>query len=205
MKIEQQLDEVCKNVRIVVRSTNRLPNDIHCDGKIRIDSICGDYLAKEYEGQVGKVIAIEPLNNDFCAVMLAIEENESGLENIGYEASAEELEEATRSKKPWNKTIQIDKPDRLYTNEQIIKSVKMELGGEHRNDTAATDYFARLANRIEYYGLTDKDFADTHPYWKSCVAYIRYGDFPNPGVDRNTIEFGVILNRAIEILQDVKE
>lgn len=200
------LDEAeLKNVRIVVRSTDRLPNDIHCDGKIRIDRICGEYLEKEYKGQVGKVIAIEPLNDEFCAIMLAIEESEAGLENIGYEASAEELEAATKSKKVWTKTIQIDKPDRIYTNEQIIKSVKGELGSEHRNDTAATDYFARLANRIEYYGLTDNSFANAHPYWRSYVAYIRHGDFPNPGIDRNTHEFAVILNRAIEELQDVKE
>lgn len=91
------------------------------------------------------------------------------------------------------------------TNEQIIKSVKGELGSKHRNDTAATDYFAVLANRIEYYGLTDKDFADTHPYWRSYVAYIRHGDFPNPGINRNTHEFANMLNSAIGVLQDVKE
>lgn len=205
MKIEQQANESQKNVRIVVMRTNHLPNDIHFDGKIRIDRICGDYEANEYKGQVGKVIEIEPLNNDFCAVMLAMEENETGLENIGYKASVEELEAATRSKNVWTKTIQIDKPDRIYTNEQIIKSVKGELGNEHRNDTAAKDYFARLANRIEYYGLTDNDFTDAHPYWRSCVAYIRHGDFPNPEIDRNTHEFAIMLKRAIEILQDVKE
>ena len=193
MKIEQQSNESQKNVRIVVMRTNHLPNDIHFDGKIRIDRICGDYEANEYKGQVGKVIEIEPLNNDFCAVMLAIEESE-----------------AVKSVKPKEtqsgiKTIHINKPDDIYTNEQIIKSVKGELGSEHRNDTAATDYFARLANRIEYYGLTNKDFAETHPYWKSYVAYIRHGDFPNPGIDRNTYEFATILNRAIEELQDVKE
>ena len=67
------LDEAkLKNVRIVVMRTNHLPNDIHFDGKIYIDRICGDYEANEYKGQVGKVIEIEPLNNDFCAVMLAI-------------------------------------------------------------------------------------------------------------------------------------
>ena len=77
MKIEQQLNESQKNVRIVIRRTINLSNDIHCDGKIRIDRICGEYQAKEYEGQVGKVIGIEPLNNDFCAVMLAVEENEA--------------------------------------------------------------------------------------------------------------------------------
>ncbi len=74
MKIEQQLNEVQKNVRIVVRRINHLSNDIHCDGKMYIDRICGDYEVNEYKGQVGKVIEIEPLNNDFCAVMLAIEE-----------------------------------------------------------------------------------------------------------------------------------
>ena len=168
---------------------------IYCDGKIRIDRICGEYFEKEYKGQVGKVIAIEPLNNDFCAVMLAMEESEAVKIAKSNETQPTIL----------TKTIQIDKPDAMYTNEQIIKSVKLELGGWHRNDTAAKDYFARLANRIEYYGLTDKNFADTHPYWRSYVAYIRCGDFPNPGVDRNTIEFGVILNRAIEELQDVKE
>ena len=200
------LDEAkLKNVRILVISTDILPNDIHFDGKIRIDRICGDYLEKEYKGQVGKVIAIEPLNDEFCAVMLAMEGNEAELENIGCEASAEELAAATSPKKMLTNTIQIDKPDDIYTNEQIIKSVKGELGGEHRNDTAATDYFARLANRIEYYGLIDNDFADAHPYWKSYVAYIRHGDFPNLGIDRNTHEFAVILNRAIEVLQDVKE
>lgn len=198
------LDEAkLKNVRIVVMRTNHLPNDIHFDGKIRIDRICGDYEANEYKGQVGKVIEIEPLNNDFCAIMLAMEGNEAGLENVGCEASAEEFEKVT--KKTLTKTIQIDKPDAMYTNEQIIKSVKGELGSEHRNDTAAKDYFARLANRIEYYGLTDNDFANAHPYWKSYVAYIRHGDFPNPGIDRNIHEFAVILNRAIEELQDVKE
>jgi len=205
MKIELRLNEVCKNIRILVISTDRLPNDIHCDGKIHIDRICDEYETMGYKGQVGKVIAIEPLNNEFCAIMLAMEENEAGLENIGYGASAEELEAATRSKNAWTKTIQIDKPDRIYTNEQIIKSVKGELGSEHRNDTAAKDYFARLANRIEYYGLTDKDFADAHPYWRSYVAYIRHGDFPNPGIDRNTHEFATRLNSAIAILQDVKE
>ena len=75
MKIEQQSNESQKNVRIVVMRTNHLPNDIHFDGKIRIDRICGDYEANEYKGQVGKVIEIEPLNNDFCAVMLAVEES----------------------------------------------------------------------------------------------------------------------------------
>ena len=103
MKIEQLSDKIGKNVRIVVMRTNHLPNDIHFDGKIRIDRICGDYFEKEYKGQVGKVIAIEPLNDEFCAVMLAIEDNEAGLENIGCEASAEELEEAT--KKTLTKTI----------------------------------------------------------------------------------------------------
>ena len=205
MKIEQQSNEVCKNVRIVVRSTDRLPNDIHCDGKIRIDRICGKYLEDEYKDQIGKVVAIEPLNDEFCAIMLAVEENEVGVENIGCEASAEELAVATSPKKTLTKTIQIDKPDDIYTNEQIIKSVNCELGSKHRNDTAATDHFARLANRIEYYGLTDKDFADNHPNWRSYVAYIRHGDFPNPGIDRNTYEFAVIVNRAIEALQDVKE
>ena len=205
MKIEQQLNELRKNLRIVVMRTNHLPNDIHFDGKIYIDRICGDYEANEYKGQVGKVIEIEPLNNDFCAVMLTIEENETGLENIGCEASAEELEAATNPKEILSKTIQIDKPDDIYTNEQIIKSVKGELGSNHRNDTAAKDYFARLANRIEYYGLTDNDFANANPYWRSYVAYIRHGDFPNPGIDRNTYEFATILNRAIEELQDVKE
>ena len=195
MKIERQSNESQKNVRIVVRGTINLANDIHCDGKIRIDRICGEYFEKEYKGQVGKVIAIEPLNNDFCAVMLAMEESEAVKIAKSNETQPTIL----------TKTIQIDKPDAMYTNEQIIKSVKLELGGWHRNDTAAKDYFARLANRIEYYGLTDKNFADTHPYWRSYVAYIRCGDFPNPGVDRNTIEFGVILNRAIEELQDVKE
>jgi len=204
MKIEQQLDEVCKNVRIVVRRTDRLPNEIYCDGKVCIDRICGEYQAKEHVAEVGKVIAIEPLNNEFCAVMLAIEGNGAGLENIGCEASAEELA-ATRPKEMPTKTIHINKPDDIYTNEQIIKSVKGELGSEHRNDTAAKDYFARLANRIEYYGLTDKDFAETHPYWRSYVAYIRHGDYPNPGIDRNTYEFATMLNRAIEVLQDVKE
>lgn len=198
------LDEAkLKNVRIVVMRTNHLPNDIHFDGKIRIDRICGDYLEREYKGQVGKVIAIEPLNDEFCTIMLAMEENEAGLEDIGCEASAEELEKAV--KKTLTKTIQIDKPDSIYSNEQIIKSVKGELGCNHRNDTAAKDYFARLANRIEYYGLTDKNFAETQPYWRSYVAYIRHGDFPNPGIDRNTYEFATILNRAIEALQDVKE
>lgn len=72
MKIEQQSNESQKNIRIVVMRTNHLPNDIHFDGKIYIDRICGDYEANEYKGQVGKVIEIEPLNNDFCAVMLAI-------------------------------------------------------------------------------------------------------------------------------------
>ncbi len=205
MKIEQQPDEAGKNVRILVRRTSNLSNDIYFDGKIRIDRICDEYETQEYKGQVGKVIAIEPLSNDFCAVMLAMEESEVRLENVGREASAEELEEATRPKEIQIKTIQIDKPDDIYTNEQIIKSVKMELGGWNRNDTAAKDYFARLANRIEYYGLTNKDFADAHPYWRSYVAYIRHGDFPNPGFDRNTHEFAVILNRAIEELQDVKE
>lgn len=191
MKIEQQLNELQKNVRILVRSTDRLPNDIHCNGKIFIDRICGEYLAKEYKGQVGKVIAIEPLNNDFCAVMLAIEDNEAV--------------KSARPREILSKTIHIDKPDDIYTNEQIIKSVKGELEGKNRNDTAAKDYFARLANRIEYYGLTDKDFADAHPYWKSYVAYIRHGDYPNPGIDRNTHEFAYTLNRAIETLQDAKE
>lgn len=194
-----------KNVRILVRSTDRLPNDIHCNGKIFIDRICGNYEANEYKGQVGKVLAIEQLNNDFCAVMLAIEDNEAGLEIVGREATAEEWAEITKPEKILTKTIQIDKPDRNYTNEQIIKSVKGELGSNHRNDTAATDWFARLANRIEYYGLTDNNFADAHPYWKSYVAYIRSGDFPIPGIDRNTHEFAVILDRAIEVLQDVKE
>lgn len=77
MKIEQQSNELQKNVRILVKRTNHLPNDIHCDGKIRIDRICGEFQAKEYKGQVGKVIAIEPLNNDFCAIMLAVEESEA--------------------------------------------------------------------------------------------------------------------------------
>ena len=190
MKIEQQSNESQKNVRIVVRRTDKLPNDIYSDGKIHI-GICEENHANEYGFEVGKVIEIEPLNNDFCAVMLAIEDNE-----------------AVKSAKPReipSKTIQINKPDRNYTNEQIIKSVKGDLGSEHRNDTAAQDYFARLANRIEYYGLTDKDFADAHPYWKSYVSYIRSGDFPIPGINRNTHEFAVILDRAIEVLQDVKE
>lgn len=200
MKIEQQSNESQKNVRIVVMRTNHLPNDIHFDGKIRIDRICGDYEANEYKGQVGKVIEIEPLNNDFCAVMLAAEGNETGLEIVGREATAEEWAALTRTK-----TIQIDKRDRIYTNEQIIKSVKGEIEGKNRNDTAAKDYFARLANRIEYYGLTDKDFADAHPHWQSYVAYIRHGDFPNPGIDRNTHEFADTLSKAIEALQDVKD
>lgn len=205
MKIEQQSNELQKNVRILVRSTDRLPNDIHCNGKIFIDRICGDYLEKEYKGQVGKVIAIEPLNDEVCAIMLAIEDNEAGLENIGCEASAEELAAATSPEKILTKTIQIDMPDRIYTNEQIIRAVNAELGSENRNDTAATAWFARLANRIEYYGLTDNDFADAHSYWKSYVAYIRYGDFPNLGIDRNTYEFATMLNRAIEVLQEVKD
>lgn len=195
MKIEQQPNELQKNVRILVRGTINLANDIHCDGKVRIDRICGKYLEEEYKGQVGKVIAIEPLNDEFCAVMLAIEESEAV-----KIAKANETQSSILTK-----TIQIDKPDRIYTNEQIINSVKGELGSEHRNDTAAKDYFARLANRIEYYGLTNKDFADAHPHWKSYVAYIRFGDFPNPGFNRNTYEFAAILNKAIEVLQDVKE
>lgn len=202
----QLLDEAkLNNVIIVVRRTQHLPNDIHLNGKIYIDRICGDYMEKEYKDKAGKVIAIEPLNNDVCAIMLAIEDNGAGLENIGCEESAEELAAATSPKKILTNAIHINKPDSIYSNEQIIKSVKGELGSEHRNDTAATDYFARLANRIEYYGLTDNAFADAHPYWKSYVAYIRHGDFPNPGIDRNTYEFATMLNRAIETLQDVKE
>ena len=195
MKIEQQSNESQKNVRIVVMRINHLPNDIHFDGKIRIDRICGDYEAREYKGQVGKVIEIEPLNNDFCAVMLEIE----GSEAVKI-ARLNETQPGILTR-----TIQIDKPDSIYSNEQIIKCVKGELEGKNRNDTAAKDYFARLANRIEYYGLTDKDFADNHPYWRSYVAYIRHGDYPNPGIDRNTHEFAAILNEAIKVLQDVKE
>lgn len=190
-----KIEESQKNVRILVKPTDWLSNDIHCNGKIFIDRICGDYEASEYKGQVGKIIAIEPLNDKFCAVMLAVEESEAVKIAKSNETQSGIL----------TRTIQIDKPDSIYSNEQIIKCVKGELEGKNRNDTAAKDYFARLANRIEYYGLTDKDFANTHPYWRSYVAYIRHGDYPNPGIDRNTHEFAYTLNRAIETLQDVKE
>jgi len=183
------MDSYCKVQTALIAETEARMEHERCNSKTEREK-------KAFFDLINNAESLDALHGDSHAA-----ENDPVTENIDVEAPREELE----ALKAWTKTIQIDKPDRIYTNEQIIKSVKGELGSEHRNDTAAKDYFARLANRIEYYGLTDKNFADNHPYWRSYVAYIRQGDFPNPGINRNTYEFASMLNRAIEILQDVKE
>lgn len=93
------------------------------------------------------------------------------------------------------------KPDRNLTDEQIVSAIDNELSRPARNDTLATDRITRLANRIEFYGLTDAEFAAKNRYWKARVAYLRHGDFPNPGIDRNSPAFTKMLKECVEMIR----
>ena len=56
-------------------------------------------------------------------------------------------------------------PDSNYSDEKIVADIDYELSKEARNDTLATDRIRRLANRIEFYGRTDAEFAAKNRYW----------------------------------------
>ena len=92
-------------------------------------------------------------------------------------------------------------PDSNYSDEMIVAAIDFELSKEARNDTLATDRIARLANRIEFYGRTDAEFAAKNRYWEARVAYLRHGDFPNPGIDRNSPIFTKILKECVEMIR----
>ena len=92
-------------------------------------------------------------------------------------------------------------PDSNYSDEKIVADIDYELSKEARNDTLATDRIARLANRIEFYGRTDAEFAAKNRYWEARVAYLRHGDFPNPGINRNSPEFTEILKECVEMIR----
>lgn len=92
-------------------------------------------------------------------------------------------------------------PDNNYSDEKIVADIDYELSKEARNDTLATDRIARLANRIEFYGRTDAEFAVKNRYWEARVAYLRHGDFPNPGIDRNSPAFTKILQECVEMIR----
>lgn len=97
-------------------------------------------------------------------------------------------------------------PSAEYSDDNIIKDLESELfnrpsGETSLNDTLATDRIKRLADRIEYYARTDKAFAEKNTYWQARIAYLRHGDFPNPGIDRNTLMFKDILIECMEMLK----
>ena len=92
-------------------------------------------------------------------------------------------------------------PNSNYSDEKIVADIDYELSKEARNDTLATDRIARLANRIEFYGRTDAEFAAKNRYWQARVAYLRHGDFPNPGIDRNSPAFTKILKECVEMIR----
>lgn len=92
-------------------------------------------------------------------------------------------------------------PNINYSDEKIVADIDSELSKEARNDTLATDRIARLANRIEFYGRTDAEFAAKNRYWQARVAYLRHGDFPNPGIDRNSPAFTKILKECVEMIR----
>ena len=92
-------------------------------------------------------------------------------------------------------------PNSDYSDEKIVADIDYELSKEARNDTLATDRITRLANRIEFYGRTDAEFAVKNRYWKARVAYLRHGDFPNQGIDRNSPAFTKILKACVEMIR----
>ena len=92
-------------------------------------------------------------------------------------------------------------PDSDYSDEKIVAGIDFELSKEARNDTLATDRITRLANRIEFYGRTDAEFAAKNRYWEARVAYLRHGDFPNPGINRNSPAFTEILKECVEMIR----
>lgn len=97
------------------------------------------------------------------------------------------------------------KPDPEYSDGGIIKALESEFnrpsGETALNDTLATDRIRRLADRIEYYARTNKAFAEKNTYWQARIAYLRHGDFPNPGIDRNALMFKKILLECMEMLK----
>lgn len=106
-----------------------------------------------------------------------------------------------------HKVLHLDccpKPDRNLTDEQIVSAIDDELNRPARNDTHATDRIARLANRIEFYGRTDASFAAKNRYWQARVAYLRHGDFPNRGIDRNSQDFTEVLKECVDMIRTPK-
>lgn len=99
----------------------------------------------------------------------------------------------------------ITMPYSRLTDEQIVAAIDHELDMNARNDTLATDRIERLASRIEFYGRTDEVFAEKHRYWKARVAYLRHGDFPNPGIDRNGATFTAILKECADMIRPPQE
>lgn len=97
------------------------------------------------------------------------------------------------------------KPDRNLTDAQIVSAIDHELSRPARNDTLATDRITRLANRIEYYGRTDASFAAKNRYWQARVAYLRHGDFPNRGIDRNSQDFTEVLKECVDMIRPPKD
>ena len=123
--------------------------------------------------------------------------------NSRFDALEQKLEKCACAKDaPANSNCErITMPYSRLSDEQIVAAIDNEFRMNARNDTLATDRIERLASRIEFYGRTDKVFAEKHRYWQARVAYLRHGDFPNPGIDRNGETFTAILKECADMIR----
>ena len=95
-----------------------------------------------------------------------------------------------------------DMPDDEYSTDKIIEDAKKELEMKAFNDTLAADRINRLANRVEYYALNFDVFAEKYRFWQARVAYLRNGNYPNPGRSGSDEYLFKTIEWACEALKD---
>ena len=95
-----------------------------------------------------------------------------------------------------------DMPNDEYSTDIIIDNAKRELEIKAFNDTLAADRINRLANRVEYYALNFDVFAEKYRFWQARVAYLRNGNYPNPGRSGSDEYLVKTIEWACESLKD---